>query len=144
MARNRRSTGGTQLAYVASPRGLSDLTTGQTRTIALCQLGAIANLLNATIGWLGDGWDIAIVPAPTAWDLVGRPPRLHWCATTQLHAVIVFVHVSAACSDDRLRRPPRLRNPRSRLPETQRLVLLAINIYGQNTRRTNHENRAAW
>lgn len=91
------SNDGTQLAYAASPRGLAVRTvrTGQTRTIDLRQLGAAANLLNATIGWLGDGSDIAIVPAPTAWDLVGRRPKLHWCGTTQAHAVIVFVHVPA-------------------------------------------------
>lgn len=91
------SNDGTQLAYAASPRGLAvrDLATGQTRTIALRQLGPAADLLNATIGWLGDGSDIAVVPAPTAWDLVGRPPRLRWCETSQRHAVVVFVHVPA-------------------------------------------------
>lgn len=91
------SNDGAQLAYAASPQGLAvrDLSTGQTRRIALRQLGAAANLLNATIGWLGDGSDIAIVPAPAAWDLVGRPPKLRWCGTTQSRAVIVFVHVPA-------------------------------------------------
>jgi hypothetical protein len=91
------SSDGTQLAYGASPHGLAvrDLATGQTRTIGLAQLGTAAELGNATIGWLGDGSDIAIIPAPTAWDLVGRPPKLHWCGTTQTHAVIVFVHVPA-------------------------------------------------
>jgi hypothetical protein len=91
------SNDGTQLAYGASPRGLAvrDLASGQTRTIGLGQLGTAANLLNATIGWLGDGSDIAIIPAPTPWDLVGRPPKLHWCGTTQTRAVIVFVHVPA-------------------------------------------------
>jgi hypothetical protein len=91
------SNDGTQLAYGASPRGLAvrDLATGQTRTIGLRQLGTAADLLNATIGWLGDGSDIAIIPAPTPWDLVGRPPKLHWCGTTQTRAVIVFVHVPA-------------------------------------------------
>lgn len=89
------SNDATQLAYGASPRGLAvrDLATGQTRTIALRQLGRAANLLNATIGWLGDGSDLAVVPAPTAWDLVGRPPKLRWCGTSQSRAVIVFVHV---------------------------------------------------
>jgi hypothetical protein len=88
---------GTQLAYGASPHGLAvrDLATGQTRAIGLGQLGQASDLGNATIGWLGDGSDIAIIPAPTAWDLVGRPPKLHWCGTTQAHAVIVFVHVPA-------------------------------------------------
>lgn len=91
------SSDGTQLAYGASPRGLAvrDLATGQTRTIGLAQLGRAAELGNATIGWLGDGSDVAIIPAPTAWDLVGRPPKLHWCGTAQTHAVIVFVHVPA-------------------------------------------------
>jgi hypothetical protein len=91
------SNDGTQLAYGASPRGLAvrDLATGRTRTIELGQLGTAANLLNATIGWLGDGSDIAIIPTPTAWDLVGRPPKLRWCGTTQKRAVIVFVHVPA-------------------------------------------------
>jgi hypothetical protein len=91
------SEDGTQLAYSASPRGLAvrDLATGQTRTIGLGQLGTAANLLNATISWLADGSDIAIVPAPTPWDLVGRPPKLYWCGTSQAHAVIVFVHVPA-------------------------------------------------
>ena len=92
------SDDGTQLAYGASPRGLAvrDLATGQPRTIGLAQLGTAADLGNATIAWLGDGSDIAIVPAPTAWDLVGRPPKAHWCGTTQTHGVIVFVHVPAA------------------------------------------------
>jgi hypothetical protein len=73
------SNDGTQLAYGAAPRGLAvrDLASGQTRTIGLGQLGVAANLLAATVSWLADGSDIAIVPAPTAWDLVGRPPRLH-------------------------------------------------------------------
>ena len=92
------SNDGTQLAYGASPRGLAvrDLTTGHTRTIGLGRLGTAANLVNATIGWLGDGSDLAIIPTPTAWDLVGRPPKPHWCGTTQTRAVIVFVHVPAA------------------------------------------------
>lgn len=79
------SNDGTQLAYAASPRGLAvrDLATGHTRTIGLDQLGTAANLLNATIGWLGDGSDLAIIPKPTAWDLMGPPPKLHWCGTTQ-------------------------------------------------------------
>jgi hypothetical protein len=91
------SEDGSQLAYAAFPRGLAvrDLATGQTRRIALAQLGTAADLLGATIGWLGDGSDIAIIPAPTAWDLVGRPPKLHWCGTRQTSAVIVFVHVPA-------------------------------------------------
>ena len=88
---------GTRLAYAASPRGLAvrDLTTGQTRRIALRQLGSAGDLLNATIGWLGDGSDVAVIPAPTGWDLVGRPPQLHWCGTSQRHPVMVFVHVPA-------------------------------------------------
>jgi hypothetical protein len=91
------SEDGSRLAYATFPHGLAvrDLATGQTRTIGLAQLGTAADLLNATIGWMGDGSDIAIIPAPTAWDLVGRPPKLHWCGTTQTHAVIVFVHVPA-------------------------------------------------
>jgi len=91
------SEDGTQLAYAAFPHGLKvrDLATGSSRTIGLAQLGAASDLLNATIGWLGDGSDIAIIPSPTPWDLVGRPPKLHWCGTTQSHAVIVLVHVPA-------------------------------------------------
>ena len=91
------SSDGTQLAYGASPRGLAvrDLATGQTRTIGLAQLGPAAELESATIGWLGDGSDVAIIPAPTAWDLIGRPPQPRWCGTTQAHAVVVFVHVPA-------------------------------------------------
>jgi hypothetical protein len=56
------SHGGTQLAYGASPNGLA------VRDLA-------ANLLHATIGWLSDESAIAIIPAPTLWDLIGRPPR---------------------------------------------------------------------
>ena len=91
------SEDGSRLAYATFPRGLAvrDLATGQTRRIGLAQLGTAADLLNATIGWLGDGSDIAIIPAPTAWDLMGQPPKLHSCGTTQGHAVIVFVHVPA-------------------------------------------------
>jgi hypothetical protein len=91
------SQDGSQLAYATFPHGLAvrDLATGQTRTLGLAQLGTAAELLNATIGWLGDGSDIAVIPAATPWDLVGRPPKLHWCGTTQTHAVIVFVHVPA-------------------------------------------------
>jgi hypothetical protein len=87
------SEDGTQLAYGAWPRGLAvrDLSTGQTRTIRLAVLGQAADLMNASIGWLGDGSDIAIVPSPTA--SVGRPLKLHWCGTTQSHPVVVFVHV---------------------------------------------------
>jgi hypothetical protein len=89
----------TELAYAAFPHGLSvrNLSTGQTHTIGLrAQLGDAAELINATIAWLGDGSDVAIIPSPTAWDLVGRPPKLSWCGTSQSHPVIVFVHVPAA------------------------------------------------
>jgi hypothetical protein len=88
---------GTQLAYGASPGGLAvrDLATGQTRTIRLPQLGKAANLLNASIGWLGDDSDVVIVPSPTAWDLVGRPPKLRWCGISQNRSVVVFVHAPA-------------------------------------------------
>ena len=90
--------GGSRLAYAAFPQGLAvrDLANGQTRTIGLAQLGTAANLLNATIGWLGDGTDIAIIPAPSASDLGAPTPIRHWCGTTQTHAVIVFAHVPAA------------------------------------------------
>lgn len=86
-----------QLAYGAQPNVLAirNLATGQTRTIALSQLGK-ADMLNAAIHWLGDGADVAIVPSGTAWDLVGKPPRLSWCGTSQRHPVVVFVHVPAA------------------------------------------------
>lgn len=91
------SADGTQLAYAASPRGLAvrGLATHRTRWITLGELGGSADLLNASITWLGDGSDIAVVPAATAWDLVGKPPRFHWCGTSQTHPVIVFVHVPA-------------------------------------------------
>lgn len=91
------SRDGRQLAYGAFPNGLTvrDLATGQTRTIKLPQLGSSAQLLNASIGWLGNGSQLAIVPAPAAWDLMGRPPHPRWCGTTQTHSVIVFVHVPA-------------------------------------------------
>lgn len=95
------SPGDTQLAYAAFPQGLSvrDLATGQTRTVGLrAQLGRAAELMNATIAWLGDGSDVAIVPSPTAWDLVGHPPKLSWCGTSQSHPVIVFVHVPASAA----------------------------------------------
>ncbi len=91
------SNDGEQLAYGAAPQGLAirDLATGQTRTIALKQLGQAAELGNASIHWLGDGSTVAIVPSGTAWDLVGKPPKLSWCGTPQSHPVIVFVHVPA-------------------------------------------------
>jgi hypothetical protein len=96
-ARPALSNDGSQLAYGASSHGLAvrDLSTGTTRAIGLAQLGQAADLLNAHIGWLGDGSDIAIIPAPTPWDLIGRPPTLRWCGVSQAHAVIVFVHVPA-------------------------------------------------
>jgi hypothetical protein len=89
------SNDGKQLAYGAAPQGLAvrDLATGQTRTIALKQLGQAAELGNASIHWLGDGSTVAIVPSGTAWDLVGKPPKLSWCGISQSHPVIVFVHV---------------------------------------------------
>ena len=64
------SEDGTRLAYGAWPQGLAvrDLATGQTRKIRLVALGQAAELMNASIGWLGDGSDIAIVPSPTIWD----------------------------------------------------------------------------
>jgi hypothetical protein len=91
------SNDGEHLAYGAAPQGLAvrDLATGQTRTIALKQLGQAAELGNASIHWLGDGSTVAIVPSGTAWDLVGKPPKLSWCGTSQSHPVIVFVHVPA-------------------------------------------------
>jgi hypothetical protein len=91
------SQDGTQLAYAAFPHGLAvrNLATGQTRTLGLAQLGKAAELSNATIGWLGHGSEVAIIPSQTPWDLVGRPPRLSWCGTPQTHPVIVFVHVPA-------------------------------------------------
>lgn len=51
--------------------------------------------MNASIHWLGDGSEVAIVPGPTAWDLIGKPPKLSWCGTSQSHPVVVFVHVPA-------------------------------------------------
>ena len=86
---------GTQLAYGAFPQGLAvrDLATGKTRTIALTRLGKAAELINASIRWLADGSDVAIVPTATAWDLVGTPPKLRWCGTSQSRPVVVFVHV---------------------------------------------------
>ena len=92
------SEDGSQLAYAAFPSGLAvrDLANGQTRTVVLAQLGAASSLLNATIGWMGDGTDIAIIPAPTPSDLEATAPIRHWCGTTQTYAVIVFVHVPAA------------------------------------------------
>lgn len=93
------SDDGTQLAYATFPHGLAvrDLATGTTRTISLvAELGAQADLLDGAVTWLADGSDIAIVPSPPAWDLVGhRPPPAHWCGTTDAHAVVVFVHVPA-------------------------------------------------
>lgn len=93
------SDDGTQLAYATFPHGLAvrDLATGTTRTISLvAELGEQANLLDGAVAWLADGSDIAIVPSPPAWDLVGRrPPPAHWCGTTDAHAVVVFVHVPA-------------------------------------------------
>ena len=91
------SNDGEQLAYGAAPQGLAvrDLATGQTRTIALKQLGQAAELGNASIHWLGDGSTVAIVPSPTAWDLIGKPPKLSWCGISQRHPVVVFVHAPA-------------------------------------------------
>ena len=45
---------------------------------------------------LADGSDIAIVPSPPAWDLVGRPPSSKprgSCRFSARRAVVVFVHV---------------------------------------------------
>jgi hypothetical protein len=86
---------GTELAYSAFPRGLAvrDLRTGQTRTIALGQLDSAANVEAGSVGWLGDGSDIAVVPAGTLWDLMGKPPKERWCGTSQKTSVVVFVHV---------------------------------------------------
>jgi hypothetical protein len=91
------SNDGKQLAYGAAPQGLAvrDLATGQTRTIALPELGQAAELGNASIHWLGDGSTVAIVPSATPWDPMGKPPKLSWCGTSQTHPVIVFVHVPA-------------------------------------------------
>jgi hypothetical protein len=137
------SDDGTQLAYGASPRGLAvrDLATGQTRTIGLAQLGTAAQLGNAAIGWLGDGSEIAIIPAPTPWDLVGRPPKLHWCGATQTHAVIVFVHVPAPPArltadcvhlEERALGPGAIALAGS--PATPTTLLVAADISGDNTR----------
>jgi hypothetical protein len=89
------SIDGKQLAYGAFPQGVAvrDLQTGKTRTLALKELGKAANLLDASIHWLGDGADVAIVPTQTPWDLVGKPPKLYWCGEAQNHPVVVFVHV---------------------------------------------------
>ncbi len=89
---------GTELAYAAFPRGLAvrNLRTGQTRTIALGQLDTSADLVGATVAWLGDGKDIAVLPAASMWDLTGKEPNYQWCGTSQRHAVIVFVHVPPA------------------------------------------------
>ena len=90
---------GTELAYAALPRGLAvrDFRTGQTRTIALGQLDTSANLIGATVSWLDDGRDIAILPTASGWDLIGKEPNYQWCGTSQSkHAVIVFVHVPPA------------------------------------------------
>jgi hypothetical protein len=86
---------GSELAYAAFPRGLAvrNLRTGQTRTIAIGQLDTAANLTNATVGWLAGGSDVAVVPGPTAWDLIGKAPHFRWCGTSQRTPVIVFVHV---------------------------------------------------
>lgn len=94
-ALNRSSN---ELAYAAFPRGLAvrDLRTGQTRTIALGQLDTSAELIGGTVAWLGDGTHIAVMPAPTAWDLMGKQPNYQWCGTSQRHSVIVFVHVPPA------------------------------------------------
>jgi len=104
------SSSGTELAYGTFPEGLAvrDLRTGQTRTVRLPQLGVSANLMSATIGWLGDGTDLAIVPMAGAWDLVGKPPKYRWCGTSQSNPVVVFVHVPpppAALTADCVRVP---------------------------------------
>jgi hypothetical protein len=94
------SDDGSQLAYGAATHGLAvrDLATSTMRTIGVvAQLGKAADLLDASLTWLADGTDIAIIPSPPAWDLVGRrPPPARWCNTTDTHAVIVFVHVPPA------------------------------------------------
>ncbi len=91
------SSDGKQLAYGAFPQGLAvrDLRTGRTRTVALNMLGRSADLANASIHWLGDGSTVAIVPAGTPWDLIGKPPKLRWCGTAERQPVVVFVHVPA-------------------------------------------------
>lgn len=138
------SDDGTQLAYAAFPRGLAvrDLATGQTRTIGLVtQLGQAADLLDATISWLADGSDVAIIPSAPAWDLVGRRPSpARWCGTTDAHAVVVFVHVPAPpapLSADCVHLGRMALNPAIALSGSQASpssLLLATDSYGDSTR----------
>jgi hypothetical protein len=135
------STDGTQLAYGGAPQGLAvrDLSTGQTRTIKLAQLGKAANLMNASIGWLDDGSDVAVIPTATAWNTVGRRPTLHWCGTTQSHPVIMFVHVPAppaplTATCIRLAgRPLFGDNALAQSPTSPTTLLLATSSYGNNS-----------
>jgi hypothetical protein len=95
------SDSGTQLAYGAVPHGLAvrDLATGATRTVSLVKLlGPAANLLNASVTWLADGTDVAVLAsAPARVDAgASEPPATPGTCLGQAHAAIVFVHVPPA------------------------------------------------
>jgi hypothetical protein len=96
------SDDGNQLAYSAARHGLAvrDLGSGRTRTLGLVtQLGPAADLLDASVTWLADGSDIAIVPSPPAYIVAGPRRALAVtgsCGLSDTHRVIVFVHVPAA------------------------------------------------
>jgi hypothetical protein len=96
------NTDGTQLAYGAAPRGLADrdLATGATRTLTLThQLGPAADLLDASVTWLANGSDVAIIPSPPARYVGSAQPSaarsLGSCRLSETHRVIVFVHLPA-------------------------------------------------
>jgi hypothetical protein len=96
------SDDGNQLAYGAARHGLAvrDLGSGRTRRLGLVtQLGPAADLLDASVTWLADGSDIAIVPSPPAYIVAGprrAPAVMGSCRFSDTHRVIVFVHVPAA------------------------------------------------
>jgi hypothetical protein len=118
------SDDGTQLAYGAAIHGLAvrDLATGTTRTIGLvAQLGKAADLLDASLPWLADGTDIAIIPSPPAWDLVGRrPPPARWCNTIDIR--------SAVSTDQLLYAVARLCRPIGEpdIDQSQRMVAILV------------------
>jgi hypothetical protein len=96
------SDNGAQLAYGAVPHGLAvrELASRRTRTIALTrQLGPAADLLDASITWLANGSDVAILAASPFIAVAGRrkPNRLGGaCGPGHQGVAIVFVHVPPA------------------------------------------------
>jgi hypothetical protein len=100
------SPDGDKLAYAALrvgalPIAIRDLATGNTRSINLERLiGPGENLLNASVVWLADGTDIAVIPAHNASP--GFPPtnpgsrNAKSCPTGFSSTCLIIIHVEPA------------------------------------------------